>query len=146
MINMRTVKLKRLDEKAIIPEYQTKGSAGFDMCSVIDFDLEPGMMKIIPTGWSIEIPEDTELQLRPRSGIAKNYKVTLMNAPGTLDSDYRGPIGFLLINFGTSTFKIKAGDRIGQAILAPIYQAVFNVVDELSDTNRGEGGYGSTGK
>ena len=146
MINMRTVKLKRLDEKAIVPEYQTKGSAGFDMCSIIDFNLEPGMMKIIPTGWAIEIPEDTELQLRPRSGIAKKYKTTLMNAPGTLDSDYRGPIGFLLVNFGSSTFKIRVGDRIGQAVLTPVYQAIFNEVDELSETNRGEGGYGSTGK
>jgi dUTP pyrophosphatase len=146
MITMRTVKLKRLDEKAIVPEYQTKGSAGFDMCSIIDFDLEPGMMKIIPTGWSIEIPEDTELQLRSRSSVAKNYKVTLMNSVGTLDSDYRGPIGFLLNNFGYETFKIRVGDRIGQAILAPVYQAVFNVVEELTETIRGAGGYGSTGK
>ena len=146
MITMRTVKIKKLDEKAIIPEYQTKGAAGFDLCSLIDYKLVIGEMKLIPTGLAVEIPEGTELQIRPRSGIAKKHRVTLMNAPGTLDSDYRGPIGIMLINHGHDHFYIKAGDRIAQGILGPVYQAIFNEVEELSETNRGSGGYGSTGK
>jgi len=146
MITMRTVKIKKLDNKAIIPKYQTKGAAGFDLCSLIDYKLHIGEMKLIPTGLAVEIPEGTELQIRPRSGIAKNYRVTLMNAPGTLDSDYRGPIGIMLINHGHDHFYIKAGDRIAQGILGPVYQAVFNEVEELSETNRGACGYGSTGK
>ena len=146
MITMRTVKIKKLDEKAIIPEYKTDGAAGFDLCSLIDYKLVVGEMKLIPTGLAIEIPEGTELQIRPRSGIAKNHRVTLMNAPGTLDSDYRGPIGIMLINHGHYNFYIKAGDRIAQGILGPVYKAIFNEVEELSETNRGEGGYGSTGK
>ena len=146
MITMRTVKIKKLDEKAIIPEYQTKGAAGFDLCSLIDYKLVIGEMKLIPTGLAVEIPEGTELQIRPRSGLAKNHRITLMNSPGTLDSDYRGPIGIMLINHGQQQFEIKAGDRIAQGVLGPVYQAVFNVVEELSETNRGAGGYGSTGK
>jgi len=146
MITMKTVKIKKLDEKAIIPEYQTKGAAGFDLCSIIDYNLKVGEMKLIPTGLAIELQEGTELQLRPRSGIAKKYKVTLINSPGTLDSDYRGPIGIMLINHGQINFNIKVGDRIAQGVLAPVYKAIFNVVDELSETNRGSGGYGSTGK
>jgi len=146
MITMRTVKIKKLDEKAIIPEYQTKGAAGFDLCSLIDYKLVIGEMKLIPTGLAVEIPEGTELQIRPRSGLAKNHRITLMNSPGTLDSDYRGPIGIMLINHGQQQFEIKAGDRIAQGVLGPVYQAVFNVVEELSEPNRGSGGYGSTGK
>ncbi len=146
MITMRTVKIKKLDKKAIIPEYQTKGAAGFDLCSLIDYKLVIGEMKLIPTGLAVEIPEGTELQIRPRSGLAKNHRITLMNSPGTLDSDYRGPIGIMLINHGQQQFEIKAGDRIAQGILGPVYQAVFNEVEELSETNRGSGGYGSTGK
>jgi len=146
MITMKTVKIKKLDEKAKIPEYQTDGASGFDLCSIIDYNLKVGEMKLIPTGLAIELQEGTELQLRPRSGIAKKYKVTLMNSPGTLDSDYRGPIGLMLINYGQVNFNIKVGDRIAQGVLAPVYKAIFNVVDELSETNRGTGGYGSTGK
>jgi len=146
MITMQSVKIKKLDEKAIIPEYQTKGAAGFDLCSIIDYRIQVGEMKLIPTGLAIEIQEGTELQLRPRSGIAKKFHVTLMNSPGTLDSDYRGPIGILLKNHGQQPFDIKIGDRIAQGVLGPVYQAVFNVVEELSETNRGAGGYGSTGK
>ena len=146
MITMQSVNIKKLDEKAIIPEYQTSGAAGFDLCSIINYCLHPGEMKLIPTGLAIEIQEGTELQIRPRSGMAKKYKVTLMNAPGTLDSDYRGPIGVLLVNHGPDDFIINIGDRIAQGILGPVYQAVFNVVEELSETNRGAGGYGSTGK
>ena len=146
MITMQSVNIKKLDKKAIIPKYQTSGAAGFDLCSIINYCLYPGEMKLIPTGLAIEIQEGTELQIRPRSGMAKKYKITLMNAPGTLDSDYRGPIGVLLVNHGSDNFIINIGDRIAQAVLAPVYQAVFNVVDELSETNRGSGGYGSTGK
>jgi len=146
MITMKNVKIKKLDEKAITPEYQTKGSAGFDLCSIVNYKLQVGEMKLIPIGLSIEIPKGCELQLRPRSGIAKKFHVTLMNSPGTLDSDYRGPIGILLKNHGQQPFNIKIGDRIAQGVLGPVYQAIFIEVEELSETNRGLGGYGSTGK
>jgi len=145
MIIFKEVKITKLDEKAIIPKYQTKGSAGFDLCSLIDYKLVIGEMKLIPTGLAVEIPEGTELQIRPRSGLAKNHRITLMNSPGTLDSDYRGPIGIMLINHGHDHFYIKAGDRIAQGVLGPVYQAVFNEVEDLSVTERGAGGYGSTG-
>jgi len=146
MITMKTLKIKKLDEKAKIPEYQTDGAAGFDLCSIVDYRLEVGEMKLIPTGLAVEVPEGYELQLRPRSGNAKNYQVTLMNSPGTLDSDYRGPIGILLKNHGHQPFEIKVSDRIAQGVLSTVTQANFKVVDELSETNRGSGGYGSTGK
>jgi len=140
------VKFKKLHKDAIIPEYQTIGSAGFDLHSIEDGIILPGEQLLIPTGLSIEIPHGTELQIRPRSGLALNHMITLTNAPGTLDSDYRGSIGIMLINLGKKPFVYEYGDRLAQAVLCPVIRADIRVVDELSETNRGAGGYGSTGK
>jgi dUTP pyrophosphatase len=146
MIESKLVKIKKLHKDAIIPKYQTIGSAGFDLSSIIDCKLFPNQQELIPTGLSVEIPLGTELQIRPRSGLAKNSMISITNSPGTLDSDYRGPIGIILINHSPFVFEIKKGDRVAQAVLCPVYQANFEVVDELSNTDRGENGYGSTGK
>jgi dUTP pyrophosphatase len=141
-----TVKFKKLDPKAIIPKYETAGSAGLDLSSIIDVDIKPGEQALIPTGLAVEIPPGTELQLRPRSGLALKHMISVTNSPGTLDSDYRGPIGIILINHGYEHYYVRVGDRIAQAVLCPVIKADIRVVDELSDTNRGDGGYGSTGK
>ena len=142
-----TVKIMKLDPDAIIPKYETEGSAGFDLSSIIECIIKPGEQALIPTGLAVEIPPGTELSLRPRSGLALKFMISVTNTPGTLDSDYRGPIGIILINH--SRFKyylVKKGDRIAQAVLSPIIVADIIEVDELSETDRGEGGYGSTGK
>jgi dUTP pyrophosphatase len=102
--------------------------------------------RIVPTGLRVEIPEGYEMQIRPRSGLALKHGISLPNTPGTIDSDYRGPLGVLLINYGTEPFPIAHGDRIAQAIVAPVVQAAFEVVEDLSDSHRGAGGFGSTGR
>lgn len=145
---MNNIKVKIVvKEGAIVPEYQTDGAAGCDVCAFIDepIVLEPGEYNAIPTGIYLEIPKGYEIQVRPRSGLAFKNGVTVLNSPGTIDSDYRGEIKILLINHGNSSFIINNGDRIAQLILAPVYQANFCCVEELSDTQRGTGGFGSTG-
>ncbi len=140
--------VKCIAEKgAILPAYQTIGSAGADVCALLDETvcLKPGMRQMIPTGLRFEIPLGYEIQMRPRSGLALKYGVTCVNSPGTIDSDYRGEVKVILINLGQEDFIINNGDRIGQVVLAPVYQAEFTIVDELSDTERGIGGFGSTG-
>jgi len=139
------VKVKKLHKDAIIPEYQTSGSAGFDFCSLIDTVIEPGNQQLVPTGLAVEIPIDTEIQLRPRSGLALKHMISVTNSPGTIDSDYRGEIKVILLNLGKEPFIIKKEDRIAQGVLAPYLTAGFEVVKELSDTKRGSGGYGHTG-
>lgn len=146
MIESKKVKFKKLHKDAIIPKYQTVGSAGFDLSSIIDVKIASDCQILIPTGLACEIPLGTELQLRPRSGLAFKHMLSITNSPGTLDSDYRGPIGIILINHGIETYHVKKGDRIAQGVLCPVFHAEISEVDELSDTDRGEGGYGSTGK
>lgn len=137
----------KLKEGALLPEYKTSGSAGADLRALIEkpIILKPMQRCLIPTGLSVELPKGIELQVRPRSGLALKHGITVLNTPGTVDSDYRGELAVLLINLGNEDFKIENGDRIAQAVIAQAIQADFVQKDELSNTERGAGGYGSTG-
>ena len=130
-----------------LPEYQTAGAAGMDICAanVEVITLEPGERTLVPCGFSLAIPSGYEGQIRPRSGLANSYGVTVLNAPGTIDSDYRGEVQVLLINHGPEPFEIKGGMRIEHLVVAPVTQVVLNEVETLPDTDRGEGGFGHTG-
>ena len=132
---------------ATIPEYKTKGAAGADLCALLNdpLTIPSGKFAMVPTGLFFEIPEGYEVQVRPRSGLAAKNGVTVLNTPGTIDSDYRGEIKVILINLGQSDFTINCGDRIAQMVVAPVTQASFSVTDSLSETERGSGGFGSTG-
>ena len=141
------------DQKLPLPSYETAGAAGADIRANFTADLRdagvvllPMQRAIVPTGFRVEIPLGFEMQIRPRSGLAVKYGISLPNTPGTIDSDYRGPLGVALINLGAEAYVIRHGDRIAQMIVAPVVQARFEVVDSLSDTARGEGGFGSTGR
>lgn len=127
-------------------KYQTSGSSGFDIPSLAELMIMPGSFELVPTGLSFEIPEGYEVQIRPRSGLAARHGITVLNAPGTIDSDYRGPIGVILVNHSPEPFKVTAGMRIAQGVVQKVQQVDFEYVDEISqDTKRGSGGYGSTG-
>ncbi|MCR5606376.1 MAG: dUTP diphosphatase [Treponema sp.] len=132
---------------AKMPAYQTAGSAGADVCARVDKDIviHHGEHVLVPTGLSFEIPFGYEIQVRPRSGLAAKFGVTVLNAPGTIDSDYRGEVKVILINHGKDDFVIHDGDRIAQLVIASVVQASFVSVDSISDTERGVGGFGSTG-
>ena len=140
--------IKKLNEEAIVPEYKTKGSSGMDLMANINSDIyiKPGEKAIIPTGIAVSIPIGYEIQIRPRSGLAAKKNISILNTPGTIDADYRGEIKIILINFGKQEFKINPNDRIAQMVLCPVIKAELEVVDELQDTKRGKGGFGSTGK
>ena len=140
------LKIKKLNEEAIIPAYQSEEAAGFDLHSIEDYVLKTGERKLINTGLAFETEPGYEVQIRPRSGLAFKHGITVLNSPGTIDSDYRGEIKVLLINLGSEDFEIKKGERIAQAVVAPAIQAEIVEVDELNDTKRGKGGFGSTGK
>lgn len=130
-----------------MPVYATEFSSGMDLVAAVDSDatLQPGERRAIPTGMTVAIPPGYEAQVRPRSGLAIRHGITMINAPGTIDADYRGEIQVLLINLGTEPFVIHRGDRIAQLVVAPVVQAVWCPVDVLSETERGEGGFGHTG-
>lgn len=132
---------------AVVPEYKTAGAAGADICALVEVPvtIPAGKYAMIPTGLFFEIPEGYEVQVRPRSGLAAKDGVTVLNTPGTIDSDYRGEIKVILINLGEKDFVINSGDRIAQMVIAPVTQASFEITDSLSDTERGAGGFGSTG-
>ncbi|RAU21986.1 dUTP diphosphatase [Paramagnetospirillum kuznetsovii] len=144
-----SVQLKRLDHAADLPlpAYETAHAAGMDLmaCIPADMDLAPGKRALIPTGFAIALPEGFEAQVRPRSGLAAKHGVTVLNAPGTIDADYRGEIGVILINHGDVAFAITRGMRIAQLVIAPVCRAVWADVESLSETSRGTGGFGSTG-
>lgn len=147
---MTQVLIKRLPhaEDLELPHYQTEDSAGADLRAAVDADvvLKPGMHQLIPTGIAIALPRGTEAQVRPRSGLAAKFGVTVVNAPGTVDADYRGELKVSLINLGTDDFKIERGMRIAQMVIAPYIRADFQETsDELPETLRGTGGFGSTG-
>ncbi|MEM9522449.1 MAG: dUTP diphosphatase [Pseudomonadota bacterium] len=140
------------DRSLPLPDYATPGAAGADLRANFapinragGVTLAPGARGLIPTGLRLEIPEGYEVQLRPRSGLALRHGLSLLNAPGTIDSDYRGPLGVLLINCGDRSFHIAHGDRIAQMIVAPVIRAQFELCETLSDTARGSDGFGSTG-
>ena len=139
------------DKNLPLPTFQTPGSAGADVCANFglaqsSIEIKPGARALIPTGFSLEIPNNYEIQIRPRSGLAINHGITILNSPGTIDSDYRGLIGIILINHGNEIYKILHGDRIAQMIVSPINHALFETTDYLCESSRGIGGFGSTGK
>lgn len=140
--------IKKLNPKVNIPEYKTTGSSGLDLEAFIEQDIiiRSKETALIPTGISVAIPENLEIQIRPRSGLAFKNKITVLNTPGTIDADYRGEIKIILINLGDKDFIIKNGDRVAQMVLCPIVKAEFEVKDNLPESIRGEGGFGSTGK
>ncbi len=136
------------EEGAVLPVYKTEGAAGADICAYLteSLVLKKGESAMIPTGLRFEIPLGYEVQVRPRSGLAAKNGVTVLNTPGTIDSDYRGEVKVILINLGKEDFTINNGDRIAQIIASPVIQADFTLTQTLSETERGEGGFGSTGK
>jgi dUTP pyrophosphatase len=145
---MNTCKIKILAEEGVkLPAYQTPGSAGCDICAFLSEEivLKPGEKALVPTGIKMAIEEGYEVQVRPRSGLAATNGVTVLNTPGTIDSDYRGELKVILINLGDSPFTINSGDRIAQIIVSPVTVADFTITDSLSSTQRGEKGFGSTG-
>ena len=145
---MVRVLVKRLDPKVNLPEYKTSGSSGMDLMAFIEekITILPKPSKIVPTGLSIAVPEDCEVQIRPRSGLAAKFSISVLNTPGTIDSDYRGEIKVILYNHSNKNFEINNSDRIAQMILVPILKIEFDEVNELPNTIRGTGGFGSTGK
>ncbi|MEO8707371.1 MAG: dUTP diphosphatase [Kofleriaceae bacterium] len=142
------VLFKKLRPDAVIPRYMTANAAGLDLCAAIDepIQLEPRARTLVPTGLAVEIPPGFEGSVRPRSGLALNHGISLVNAPGTIDADYRGPVGVIVINHGSAVFTIKPGERIAQLVIVPVAHAEVIEVDELTDTARGAGGFGSTGR
>lgn len=130
-----------------LPAYETNGSAGMDLAAAVTSTLviEPGERKLVPTGLIFEIPEEFEAQIRPRSGLAYKHGITCLNTPGTIDSDYRGEVSVLLINHGSDSFEITRGMRIAQMVVAPVVQVQIEEKSLASETNRGAGGFGSTG-
>jgi dUTP pyrophosphatase len=141
------------DRALPLPSYETPGSAGADLRANLaeedrrtGFTLDPMHRAVVPTGLRVEIPPGFEMQIRPRSGLALKHGITLPNTPGTIDSDYRGPLGVALINLGAEPYTVHHGDRIAQAVIAPVVQAGFEEVEALGETARGSGGFGSTGK
>lgn len=141
------VEVKRLEHCADLPlpTYATVGAAGMDVVSAEDVTIEPGARHPVATGLAVAIPQGFEIQVRPRSGLAFKHGITVPNTPGTIDSDYRGELKVLLINHGAEAFPIARGDRVAQLVLAPVVQADWDEVDELDATERGAGGFGSTG-
>lgn len=134
-----------LDGGATVPTYQTEGSAGMDVCSNEDVRLEPMERKLVSTGIRVAIPPGYEGQVRPRSGLAVKKGLSMVNTPGTIDSDYRGEMKILLINFGSEAVELSKGERIAQLVICPVARATWREVENLDETDRGEGGFGSTG-
>lgn len=141
------VAIKRLPHGAglALPAYATAGAAGMDVVAAEDCTIAPGARHAVATGFALAIPQGYEIQVRPRSGLALKHGITVPNTPGTIDSDYRGELKVILINHGSEDFAIARGDRIAQLVLAPVTQAVWSEVEELDETDRGSGGFGSTG-
>ena len=145
---MVKVLIKKLNSKVHLPKYKTVGSSGMDLMAFIDekIIIRPGESSLIPTGISIAIPEDTEIQIRPRSGLAAKSNISVLNTPGTIDSDFRGELKIILYNHGKNNFEVNNSDRVAQMILMPILKAELEEVDDLPESIRGSGGFGSTGK
>jgi len=152
MVTLSLVWDEWADRDLGLPSYETPGSAGADLRANFSVDaregvtLDPGQRALVPTGLRVAIPAGFEVQIRPRSGLALKHGITLPNSPGTIDSDYRGPLGVIVMNAGDAPFHIAHGDRIAQMIVAPVMQAQFDLVENLDDTVRGAGGFGSTGR
>lgn len=147
MTDAVAVRIKRLPHGhgLDLPAYATSGAAGMDVLSAESVTIRPGQRHAVATGLAVAIPENYEIQVRPRSGLAFKHGITVPNTPGTIDSDYRGELKVILINHGSDDFAIARGDRVAQLVLAPVTQAKWDEVEELDETDRGEGGFGSTG-
>ena len=149
MVLIRVVYDEGADVAVPLPSYESVGAAGADLRANLPdrggLQVQPGERILVPTGLRIEIPEGFEVQIRPRSGLALKHGITLPNAPGTIDSDYRGPLGVIVMNAGQEVFEIAHGDRIAQMVVAPVVRAQFELVAGLDETRRGEAGFGSTG-
>lgn len=153
MVTLKVLREDWADAAVALPDYATPGSAGADIRANLPpgqrssgLTLAPMQRAVVPTGLRVAIPEGYEMQIRPRSGLAMKHGISLPNTPGTIDSDYRGPLGVLLINFGPEPYVIAHGERIAQMIIAPVVQARFQTVAALDETARGAGGFGSTGR
>jgi dUTP pyrophosphatase len=144
---MTEILIKRLSKNATLPKYETNGSSGMDLAANVEneVEIEPGKTAVIPTGLAISIPKNFEIQIRPRSGLAAKNQISVLNTPGTIDADYRGELKVILINLGKEKFKIEKGLRIAQIVLCPVIRASLKEVDTLEVTERGVGGFGSTG-
>ena len=144
---MTKIQIKKLSNSVLIPRYETLGSSGMDIAAHIEENLivNPGEKTLVSTGFSISIPRGYEIQIRPRSGLAVKKNITVLNTPGTIDADYRGEIKVILINLGKEKFIIENGERIAQMVVCPVVQVNLEEVKELSCTERGSGGFGSTG-
>ena len=144
-----SLRIKKLNERAAVPAYQTDGAAGMDLCACLapgeTMTLAPGQIALVPTGLAVAIPRGFEGQVRARSGLSTKHGIGLSNAPGTIDSDYRGELRVAVINFSREAFEITHGLRIAQLVIAPVAHARIELVEELDDTGRGGGGFGSTG-
>jgi dUTP pyrophosphatase len=150
MVTIRVIHDEGADRDVPLPSYETAGAAGADIRANLPdrgcLQLAPGERALVPTGLRIEIPAGYEVQIRPRSGLALKHGITLPNTPGTIDSDYRGPLGVIVMNAGQEQFEVAHGDRIAQMVVAPVLQARFELADSLSSSARGAGGFGSTGR
>ena len=144
---MTEILIKRLSDKVVLPKYETEGSSGLDLAAHINesVEIKPGSTAIIPTGLAVSIPKNFEIQIRPRSGLAAKNQISVLNTPGTIDADYRGELKVILINLGDKSFLVENGARIAQMVLCPVAKANLKEVKTLEDTNRGSGGFGSTG-
>ena len=139
------LRVKRLTPSATLPRRAHPGDAGLDLCAAVDLDIPPGATRLVGTGLSLELPPGTEAQVRPRSGLALKYSVTVLNAPGTIDEGYRGEVSVILINHGPAVFEVTRGMRVAQLVVQPTLAVDVTDSAVLSDTSRGQGGFGSTG-
>jgi len=144
---MIEILIKKISKDVSLPKYETVGSSGMDISANIKSNIKimPGKISVIPTGLALSIPKGYEVQIRPRSGLAAKNNISVLNTPGTIDSDYRGEIKVILINLGENVFTVENGNRIAQMVVCPITQAKLKEVDDLNNTKRGAGGFGSTG-
>lgn len=144
-MNRVPIKVKKLRKNAIVPQYYTNGAAGFDLHAVENVMIGAGGIELVRTGLAFEVPEGYEIQIRPRSGLSLRTKIRIANAPGTIDSDYRGEVGIIVDNMTVAPYLIRKGDRIAQGVIQAVPKAIFQEVDKLSSTGRGSKGFGSTG-
>jgi dUTP pyrophosphatase len=144
---MTEILIKRLSKDVLLPKYETDGSSGLDLAANIkeNIEIKPGKSEIIPTGLAVAIPKQFEIQIRPRSGLAAKNQISVLNTPGTIDADYRGELKVILINLSNKSFIVEKGLRIAQMVLCPVMRATLKEVEALDDTERGSGGFGSTG-
>ncbi len=143
---MVKIRIKKIRDNAVTPRYEHDGDAGMDLYAVEDSSLHPGERKLIPTGLQVEVPRGYEMQIRPKSGLALKHGITVLNTPGTVDSCYRGEVGVIMHNASDRDYEIKAGEKVAQAVIAKVEKAVIEEVEDLTQTQRGSGGFGSTGQ